>query len=504
MTDTPNPFDIFDLPVPTGESNNPFDVFDQPGKSPDPFASFDQPEDLLDEDFLFGVPAALDAFGRAFVEGIPVVGPTLRAGAEGAAAFVRGRTPEEIAAETERSFERSPTATAVGQATGFGAATAPLGVGRLGIALATAPRAAAVGGGLTAADIAARGGSAREIALGGAVGALGGAAGVAIARVGSGVVALVRQPRGATSEVIAEAADQIRKQAKAFYAQSDAVGARVPESTYNGILDKVIKAARPKGGARQQALFEATRPRVASVVRALEDMKAQGGDASLAEIDQVRQFVSDIAKSTDAAEREVGLVMRDAIDDALNNLTNANFINKEIRGGITALGEARKLWSRGRLLETLSEIATRAEISGANTAASMQRRLKTFLTTKQGKRLSKADRRIVKQLSELGGPRSFSGLLDRLRGQNLGVASGVVAGGLTADIATGGVAGLAASALPPIRTQISNTVAQARIKLATDAIKAGRASLPAIEVPTTPLAASGIVAGRELQKARSN
>ena len=225
----------------------------------------------------------------ATLEGIPIIGPTLLKLGEQLRVLAKDRPIEEIQAETQKLFEDNPDIRTAGNIAGAVLGTAPLGVGSLGTALfSTVPRAVATGATIAGADVAARGGDVEDIATGALIGAGGGAAGVALVKLGRGVVSLVRGPRGELSNVIASASDDLVSQAKTLYRQADAVGVKLKSKTFDRIVDKMVTAARPTGDLAKEILAKNT-PKAAAAMKWLQGLK--GREPTLSEIDQVRQFI---------------------------------------------------------------------------------------------------------------------------------------------------------------------------------------------------------------------
>lgn len=149
------------------------------------------------------------AFGGGVLEGVPVIGPALKAAGQYTAAGLRSITPggQPFSKELEavqnigRGVEKEyPTTTGAGQVTGgiagglglAGMAPAAFGIGAPTVARGIG-EAALGGGGIGLADAIARGMSPQQAAMQTGLGAAGGAAGPAIGAIGSRIVSPIME-----------------------------------------------------------------------------------------------------------------------------------------------------------------------------------------------------------------------------------------------------------------------------------------------------------------------
>ena len=257
-------------------------------------------------------------------------------------------------------------------------------------------------------------------------------------------------------------------------------------------------AARPTGDLAEEVLAKNT-PKVAAAMKWLEGLK--GREPTLSEIDQVRQFIGDVAKSVDPGERRLGKLMIDALDDALDNLKAANFVRVEFQKGIDALKQARGLWRRGKILENIADAAEKAELANQPTGQAVQQRLRTMLGNKKFKRsLSKEEKdlltRVVKSPTD-----QVLAILGQLRTQLSALSLGAGVGGFTESFTAAGATALGVSAAGSGARGLRSVLAKQRLKDATRAI-AGQIKIPKT-IPAEPLAgaagaAGGIVVERAL------
>ena len=197
------------------------------------------------------------------------------------------------------------------------------------------------------------------------------------------------------------------------------------------------------------------------------------GLLAMAQLERKRR----IAKSIDPGERRLGKLMVDALDETLDNLKNANFVKTELKEGVGALQQARGLWRRGKILETISEAAEKAQLANQPTGQAVQARLRTLLGNKKFKRsLLKEEKDLLTQIVKSPADRVLA-ILGQLRTQIGAVSVGAAAGGLTESVTTGGAVALGMAATGSGARGLRNVLAQQRLKDATRAI-AGQKRLP--------------------------
>lgn len=122
----------------------------------------------------------LYTWGGSHLEGTPVIGPTLIDWAKKGRAAIQGMSEDEVSQEFSAAKEANPTTAAIGNTTGavlpmLALSTLPGADRLLGAVGSTGARigtGAASGGVISAADTAARGGDAGQIAMSGGLGAL--------------------------------------------------------------------------------------------------------------------------------------------------------------------------------------------------------------------------------------------------------------------------------------------------------------------------------------------
>jgi len=435
----------------------------------------------------------LRAFAGSALEGIPIIGQKLLEFGEFLRSHAKGRPIEEVRAETQKMFAEHPNLRTTGNIVGsiLGTAAIP------GAAFSTAPLAIGTGAVLSGADVAARGGDAGDIALGAGLGAGGAAAGVGLAKVGRGIVSAIRVPRGKLAGVIRGASDDLREQAHSFYQQADAVGVKLTGSTFDGMIDRITKAATPKGDLADDVL-RANTPKAAAAIKWLKSLR--GREPTLSEIDQIRQFLGDVAGASDAGERRLGSLMKDALDNSLDDLTNANFVKAELKEGISALDAARGLWRRGRIVETIADATERAELANQPIGQAIQREVRTLLRrTKFTRSLNPAEKTMLKKIArdDIDSVLGTVGQLRTLAGAGtFGGGAGALTFGLSGDLGSaslvGGGLGLATQLGSSGARGLRSVFARQRLLDATEAMRAGT-EIPAHLLPRLPERIGGAV-----------
>ena len=424
---------------------------------------------------LLGLPPEVRAFAGSTLEGIPIIGPTLLKLGEQIRVLAKDRPIEEIQAETQKLFEENPDIRTAGNFAGAVLGTAPLGVGSVGTALfSTLPRAAATGATIAGADVAARGAEPEDIATGAFFGAAGGAAGVGLSKlIGSGVTTLIRRirgPKGPLTDFILETSETLKAASRKFYKDADAVGVKLTISTFDDIRSKIIVAGQPTGDLgelAEQVLLKRT-PNAAAVMKWLDILEAQ--QPTLSELDQIRQVLGDVAGSLDPAERRLGKLMVDALDDALDDLTNANFVTTEFKRGVGILKQARGLWRRGKILENIADAAEKATLARQDTGPAIQQRLRTMLGNRKFKRsLSEVEKDILTQVVNSPADKVLE-FLSQLRTQIGIVSLGGGFGAATGSFEAAGASVAAGTALGFGARGLKNVLAQRRLKIAVEKI----------------------------------
>lgn len=280
----------------------------------------------------------------------------------------------------------------------------------------------------------------KERAANAAIGAAGGAtAGAVVPAVAAGV-------RGAFGgrSIAGPTVDELRQQAHQFYDQMDQAGVQLSGPSFQRIAQNIAVRARNAGidpsvhpkayGALQRLLSDATGPRSQAV-------------PTLRNIDTLRQVLRDAAG--DRGERRIAGIMVDGLDEQLNRLRPSDIAAGNPAQGLSALKDARELWSRMRKGDLIEQIFERAkDKTGANyTSAGMEtalrqefRGLANQIRKGQQRGFSNAERAAIQRVVRGGPVENFLRLIGKFapRGvisSSLSTGAGYAAGGPVGAVA---------------------------------------------------------------------
>jgi len=481
MADAPAGFEVVGPPAgfeavgsPEGVEAQPDEVFGEL------FGADEQsiPNDIFGEGTREGARASVGAA----LEGAPIIGPALLSIGERLRAVLKDRPLSDIEAETLKLFEENPRAVQGGRIAGSVIATAPLGAGSVGKALfGSALRAATTGATISGADTAVRGGGVKDIATSAA---FGGATGAGSVLIGRGLVHVGKGLSVARSQIattISGASDDLIGQGRALYRQADAVGVRLRAKTFDAMVGRIVKAAKPAGDLADDLLAKNT-PKAAAAIKWLDGLK--GREPTLSELDQVRQFLGDVAGSIDPGERRLGMMMKDALDDALSELKASGFVTTELQKGVSALEAARGLWRRGKILETMAGAAAKAELANQPLGAAIQRETRNLLNRRKFvATLTAQEKKMLREVARADVDTAL-GIIGQMRTLLGAPAVGAGAFGLTGDLGTAGLVTGATAAAGAGARGIRSVLARQRLLDATEALRAGTAvALPNVGIP---------------------
>lgn len=144
--------------------------------------------------------------------------------------------------------------------------------------------------------------------------------------------------------------------------------------------------------------------------RALERIKidTQGG-LSFKQLETLRRIASDAGKSLEASDRRFGRIIVDQIDDYVAQLNRSQTTGGNPQTAVTAIKEARSLWSRAKKGEELEGLVDRAGIrAGQFSGSGFENALRTefrglALNQKRFRRFSAAEQAAIRRVAE-GGP----------------------------------------------------------------------------------------------------
>jgi hypothetical protein len=461
--------------------------------------------------------SSLKAFAGGGLEGVPVVGPSLRGGADALRAGVESAftddTYEQVRARREREYLQSqqehPYLNTAGQITGAIAGTAPL--------VATAPGAFGVGGASMPARIAAStvtnaalGGvdaasrqlgeseatgvplDPEEVAKSAGLGAAFGAAGPPVAKLVGAAAGrmLSKAPKIPTTAELGTAKQQA-------YQAVDSSGVRYSPKAFNYLASIIESDNLAKN------ISPTRHPKAFSMMEDIKARAATGKAPTITELDQLRQEVArDVANAPDKAERYFGTRMIKKIDEFIDRADNT-MATGDPQQTAAMIREARALNARSekaKIVDELMDKATRQAAragSGGNINNATRQQFEKILNQKRlGRGFTAEEKDAVRQVV-MGPGQKYLRLAGKLSpsGNGLMAALGIGATAANPLMAIAPATGMAAKA-----TVDAMTAKNAR--LVSELVRAGgklpeRTSEGASRLAQALLQGSGLQAERD-------
>lgn len=327
------------------------------------------------------VPAldTLNAAANGFVNGIPIVGPTLSnfghnvdAGFNNMLAAIPGNplgiapeTADQRAAEDAKLAEDHPIANAAGQFAGAvvplaAAGSTALGARALGMTGSLGQQMLMGGlssGAIAGADTAARGGDLQDVANSALAGsALGGSIPL-VAKAGGAVLKGFRKPASEGPSL-----DALQAEKNAAYKAVDKSGARYSPAGFEKLAGDMMDAATADN------ISPTRHPAAYSM---LQDIIGRVGNSkSLTELDQLRQEIRrDLLSKPDAAERHFGQLMIKKLDGFIDDADPRFMESGDGRNAADLITSARKLNTRYRKTEAIDTALDNADLQTAATGS---------------------------------------------------------------------------------------------------------------------------------------
>lgn len=181
-----------------------------------------------------------------------------------------------------------------------------------------------------------------------------------------------------------------------------------------------------------------------SATAALKRVVGTEGPVSLDQLETLRKIAKDAQASTAPADRRMGSIMVDQIDDYVDTLKDSDVVTGNPEQA-AALKEARNLYSRKMKAEEIDTLIKRAELSAPNFSGSgMENALRTEFrglakNEKKMRRFSPEEQEAIKKVAVGGNVENALRMLGRFA--PTGVVSTAISSGL--GFMTGGPAGAA-------------------------------------------------------------
>jgi hypothetical protein len=240
--------------------------------------------------------------------------------------------------------------------------------------------------------------------------------------------------------------EELKAQAKAAYQRATDAGVFFDANQFDSFVDGLKTNLRDSDG-KQVAVIPELHPKSSAAIAAFERYK--GSNKTLDDMDMLRQVARDAAASIDPADRRVGMILRNKIDDFVENVPVGD------KGGVDALKEARGYWSRARKGDVIEDIMFDARLespgtfSGAGVENALRREFKKLAKSNDFRLFNKEEQQAILGVVN-GGPVSNA---MRFLGKfaPTGVVSGALGPALGSSIGFGaaGPIGLAGAAVIP-------------------------------------------------------
>ena len=195
--------------------------------------------------------------------------------------------------------------------------------------------------------------------------------------------------------------EQLKTQSRAAYKKAEESGVVYDANQFDNFIDSLKTNLRDKEGKRVAVLPE-LHPKSNAVLEAFGRYK--GSNKTLQDMDELRQIVQDAASSTDPADRRVGMIIRNKIDDFILNETPSGG-----EAGVEALKEARGYWSRAKKGDVINDLMFNARLdsagtfSGAGVENALRREFKRLAKSDDFRLFNKDEQRAILSVVE-GGP----------------------------------------------------------------------------------------------------
>jgi len=281
--------------------------------------------------------------------------------------------------------------------------------------------------------------------------------------------------------------DQLKTQSRDAYKRAAESGVFYNANQFDDFVDNLNVNLRNQDGKRVIVLPE-LHPKSSAVLEAFGRYK--GSNKTLEDMDDLRQIARDAASSIDPADRRVGVIIRNKIDNFIENDAPSGG-----EAGVEALKEARGYWSRARKGDVIEDLLFDARLdspgtfSGAGVENAIRREFKKLVKSNDFRLFTKDEQTAISAVVR-GGPFSnaarfigkfaptgvVSGALGPALGTSLGIGGAGLASGVGAATiipAVGAVGRLAATratetaaARASAKVRVGNAPVNVREKLA--------------------------------------
>ena len=235
--------------------------------------------------------------------------------------------------------------------------------------------------------------------------------------------------------------DQLKTLSRAAYKKAAESGVFYNANQFDDFVDNLNVNLRDRDGKRVIVVPE-LHPKSKAVLEAFGRYK--GSNKTLEDMDDLRQIARDASSSTDPADRRVGTIIRNKIDNFIEN--DAPSGGEE---GVEALKEARGYWSRARKGDVIEDLLFDARLdspgtfTGAGVENATRREFKKLAKSNDFRLFTKDEQKAILAVVQ-GGPFSNAarfigkfaptGVVSGALGPSLGTILGIGGAGIASGV----------------------------------------------------------------------
>jgi hypothetical protein len=310
---------------------------------------------------------------------------------------------------------------------------------------------------------------------------------------GSGLGALTGGVTGAVAGKMASSAarksvptpDELKAMSGTNYDAARAAGVAVNPSSYGDFVDNLVTLAQKEG------IDKTLHPGATAALNRLLEAKENGTPLTLENVDTLRQVIKDAAGSNSPGERRLASIMVDRLDDFVNGLKPADVVAGDPMKAVSALNQARDLWSRARKGEIIDDLLDRAKIrasqfSGSGEENAIRTEFRQIAMNPKKMRGFTEDEQDAIRRVAMGGP-----IENFLRMVGKFAPTGVVSSALSGGIGYGAGGPIGAVVLPTVgfgARQAATAMTRNNVNAVSDLVRSG-GSLPSAPLSDWQLAA---------------
>lgn len=157
--------------------------------------------------------------------------------------------------------------------------------------------------------------------------------------------------------------EELRTLAKQSYDESKKAGVIVKADSFDNFVND-LRTNLVDDEGKKVYLNTELHPKAAAALKALESFK--GKPKTFEELDQMRQIIKDAGASIDASDRRIAGIMRDRLDEYVDNLGMPDIISGAPRAANEAMVRARDYWSRFKKGDLIDELMNSADLKATN------------------------------------------------------------------------------------------------------------------------------------------